>query len=152
MFLNSQTIFQKYFSAGPMKSSKTVRITIIITLIIITLFIVCYYWFIRPIYLNNLDQNRTVSLKKEQAVAFGKYADQGEVFGIELEITGNASSNVDIILSDTEGVKHIAGVKGKNLEFTYKNDWYSDSCFIELIPRDSKGGKVDINCRFLALE
>lgn len=152
LFLKSQTILQKYFSDPSMKSPKTVRITIITALIIIALFVFCYYWFIRPMYLNNLDQNRTISIKSEQVIAFGKYNDQGKVFGIELEIKGNAKSNIDIVLSNEKGPQHTAAVKGKNLEFTYKNDWYGDSCFVEIVPRGKVGGKVEINCRFLALE
>ncbi|MCR9173085.1 MAG: hypothetical protein NXI10_11360 [bacterium] len=135
-----------------MKSSKSVRITIISTLVIIALFVFCYFWFIRPMYLNNLDQNKTVSLEKEQIIRFGKYPDQGEVFSIELEIKGNAKSNLDIYLSNENGPQHTAAVKGKNLEFTYKNDWYGDSCYIEMVPRGKRGGKAEINCRFLALE
>ncbi len=91
-----------------------------------------------------------VTIKKEQTVRFGKYSDQEKVFGIELEITGQAKSNLDIIISDQKGDKHVASVKGKNLDFTYKNDWYTDSCFITIIPRDEVGGKAEINCRFLA--
>ena len=129
---------------------KSARITIISTLIIIGLFVFSYYWFIRPMYLNNMDQNRVVLLKKEQSVAFGKYADQKKVFGIELEITGDSDSNVDIILSDEKGVRHTAAVKGKNLDFVYKNEWYGDSCFVEIVPRKALGGKLEVNCRFLA--
>jgi hypothetical protein len=135
-----------------MKQGKTVRITIISTLIIIGLFIFSYYWFIRPMYLNNLDQNRSVTLRKEQTIRLGKYSDQKKVFGIELEIKGNSDSNVDIILSDENGPKHTAAVKGKNLDFVYKNDWFGDSCLIEIVPRGAIGGKVDVNCRFLALD
>ncbi|XOV67427.1 MAG: hypothetical protein ACFHU9_17570 [Fluviicola sp.] len=135
-----------------MKSKKSVRITVISTLIIIALFVFCYFWFIRPMYLNNLDQEKTVSLEKAQIIRFGKFSEQGKVFSIELEITGNAHSNVDIYLSDEKGPKHSAAVKGKNMDFTYKNDWHSDSCFIEIVPREKMGGKVEVNCRFLALE
>ena len=123
---------------------------IVSTLLIIGLFVFCYYWFIRPMYLNNLDQQKTISLKKEQTVSFGKCENQKNVFGIELEITGNSASNVDIILADENETKHTAGVKGKNLDFVYKNDWYGDSCFITIIPRKEIGGNVEINCRFLA--
>ncbi|GAB5417833.1 MAG: hypothetical protein Crog4KO_24190 [Crocinitomicaceae bacterium] len=133
-----------------MKQRKTVRNTLISTLLIVGLFIFCYYWFIRPIYKNNLDQQRIISIKKEQTIRFGKYPDQESVFGIELEITGQANSNLDIIISDQKGDKHVASVKGKNLDFTYKNDWYKDSCFITIIPRENAGGKAEINCRFLA--
>jgi len=133
-----------------MKKKNAVRNTIISTLIIIGLSVFCYYWFIKPMYLNNLDQNKTVRLKKTQIICFGKYSDQKDVFGIELEITGNSDSNVDIVLSDEKSLKHTASVKGKNLDFVYKNAWYGDSCFIQIIPRDAVGGKLDINCRFLA--
>jgi len=103
-------------------------------------------------YLNNLDQQKSISLEKTQKVAFGKYADQKKVFGIELEIKGNSASNVDIVIADEKGTRHIAGVKGKNLEFVYKNDWKGDSCFIEVIPRKKVGGKLEVNCRFLAID
>ena len=135
-----------------MKSKKNLRITITTTLIITGLFVFSYYWFIRPMYLNNLDHSKSISLKKEQIIAFGKYPSQGKVFGIELEITGNSDSNLDIFLSNKKGPQHTAAVKGKQLEFVYKNDWLGDSCFIEIIPRGEIGGKLEINCRFLALE
>lgn len=135
-----------------MKQRKPVRNTILSSLIIIGLSAFCYYWFIRPMFLNNMDQNRNISLEKEQIIKFGKYVDQKKVFGIELEIKGNSDSNVDIVLSDENGVKHSAAVKGKNLDFVYKNDWFGDSCFIEMIPRGKVGGQVDVNCRFLASE
>ena len=131
---------------------KTVRFTLISTLIIIGLFITSYYWFIRPLYLNNLDQNRIVLLKERQTVAFGKYTNQQIVFGIELEIKGQADSNVDIFLSDEKGLVHTAAVKGKDLDFVYKNQWYGDSCFVEIRPRKTIGGKLEVNCRFLAKE
>jgi len=101
-------------------------------------------------YLNNTEQNRSVTLDKHRIIRLGKYPEQKKVFGIELEIKGNAKSNVDIFLSNEKGPKHTAAVKGKNLDFVYKNAWYGDSCFIEIVPRGTKGGKVDVSCRFLA--
>lgn len=133
-----------------MKRKNHMTTFIVSTLLIIGLFTFCYYWFIRPMYLNNLDQQKTISLKKEQTISFGKFENQGKVFGIELEIIGNSASNVDITISDKNGPKHTAGVKGKNLDFVYKNDWYGDSCFITITPRKDIGGNVEINCRFLA--
>lgn len=152
LFLNTQQFFELNFDEHGMKDRKYVRATIISTLAIIGLFIFCYYWFIRPVYLNNLDQSRSISLKKTQTISFGKYEDQKKVFGIELEITGNSSSNVDIVLSDENGVRHTAAVKGKDLDFVYKNEWYGDSCFIQITPRKKVGGKIDVNCRFLAID
>lgn len=135
-----------------MSKRNYVRNTIISTLIIIGLFVSCYWYYIRPMYLNNLDQQKSISLKKTQKVAFGKFADQNKVFGIELEIKGNSASNVDIVIADEKGMRHIAAVKGKNLDFVYKNDWLGDSCFIEVIPRKKVGGTLEVNCRFLAID
>lgn len=135
-----------------MKRKNHVRATIISTLIIIGLFIFCYYWFIRPIYLNNWDQSKTISLKKEQTIAFGKYEGQNKVFGIELEMTGNSDSNVDVLISDEKGNRHVASIKGKNMDFVYKNSWTGDSLFINIVPREAIGGKIEINCRFLAVD
>jgi hypothetical protein len=103
-------------------------------------------------YLNNLDQHKSITLQKTQIVAFGKYPDQKGIFGIEIEIKGQSKSNVDLLISDIEGLKHGASVKGKNLDFVYKNDWYSDSCYIRILPRGEVDGKLDIHCRFLATD
>lgn len=103
-------------------------------------------------YLNNLDQQKSVSIKKESKIAFGKYKNQQKVFGIELEVTGYAASNVDISISDGKKVHHTAAVKGKKMDFVYKNDWHSDSCFITIVPRGKIGGKASVNCRFLAID
>lgn len=135
-----------------MKQRNYIGATLISTLVIIGLFVFSYFWFIRPMYLNNLDQNKTVSLKKERTIAFGKYKDQQKVFGIEVEITGHSDSNVDITISDGKKIYHTAAVKGKEMDFVYKNDWHEDSCFITIIPRGKVGGKAEINCRFLAVD
>lgn len=152
LFSIKQQFSHNIFFKDTMKSRNHVRATVISTLIIIGLFVFCYYWFIRPIYLNNWDQNKKVSLKKEQTIAFGKYANQNKVFGIELEMTGNSDSNLDILISDEDGNRHAASVKGKNLDFVYKNSWTGDSIFIQMIPRGASGGNVEINCRFLAVD
>lgn len=135
-----------------MKPSKSIQITLVSLLIIIGLFIFSYYWFIRPMYMNNVDQTRTVMLESDQEIRLGKNSEQGKIFGIELEVKGNANSNLDIYLSNEKGLQHSAAVKGKNLDFTYKNDWYGDSCYIQIIPRGKMGGKATVNCRFLAMD
>ncbi len=135
-----------------MRQKNYLRSTIVSTLVIMGLFAFCYWYFIRPMYLNNVDQQKTISLQKTQKIAFGKYPEQKKVFGIELEISGSASSNVDIVISDEKGMHHSAALKGKKLDFVYKNNWTSDSCFIEVLPRGKKHGTVNVNCRFLAID
>jgi len=67
-------------------------------------------------------------------------------------MTGNSDSNLDILISDEDGNRHAASVKGKNLDFVYKNSWTGDSIFIQMVPRGAAGGNVEINCRFLAVD
>ena len=131
---------------------KSVPIALVSTVIIIALGIWSYYKFIRPIYLNNSNQTETINLKNDRNFAFGKHPDHGNVYGIELEMSGNSDSNFDVIISDGTKDVHMASVKGKNIDFVYKNDWYSDSIFLEIIPRKTVGGKVTVDCRFLALD
>lgn len=110
-----------------------------------------YFAYIRPIYLNNATQTETIDLKKEKNLAFGKHLDQGKVYGVEIEVSGNVYSNFDLIISN--GVKdvHAASVKGKDIEFIYKNDWNTDSCLLSVFPKGEIGGKISVKCRFLAL-
>ncbi|MBL4861811.1 MAG: hypothetical protein JKY09_02185 [Crocinitomicaceae bacterium] len=125
--------------------------TLIITAILVIIGILSYYKIIRPIYLNNMNQVVSIDLSKEQNVALGKYKNQKSIYGIELEISGKTSSNFDLMISNGEQNVHAATIKGGEIDFVYKNDWYSDSCFLYFLPRGDKPGKLTIYCRFLAL-
>lgn len=127
-------------------------ITLVVTTLIVVLGIWGYNAIIRPIYLNNKNQTKTIVLEPKTKVAFGKYPEQGKIYGIEIEITGNANSNFDLMLSDGAQNLSAASIKGKDIDFTYVNNWTADSCFIQMIPRGKVGGKVTIDVRFLALE
>lgn len=131
---------------------KSVPFTLIGTVIVIGLGIWAYYEYIRPIYLNNSNQTETIDLKKDTDFAFGKHKGHGNVYGIELEMSGNSESNFDLIISDGTKDVHMATIKGKNVDFIYKNDWYADSIFLQLIPRGEIGGEIAVDCRFLALD
>lgn len=135
-----------------MKERKMILSTIVSTLVIIGLFVFCYVWYIRPMYLDNLDQEKTVQVKKDQTLRFGKYPDQQKIFGIELEITGSAGSNLDVSIGDSSRTIHQAAVKGKKVDFVYKSEWHSDSCFIRIEPRGKVSGKLEVHCRFLAVD
>lgn len=130
----------------------TVSVTLLMTALIIGLGIWGYFEFIRPIYLNNSNQTETIDLKSETKFAFGKHKDQGAVYGIEIEMSGNSASNFDLIISNGDHDKHAATIKGKNVEFIYKNDWHEDSCFLLIIPKGKVDGKITVDCRFLALD
>lgn len=129
-----------------------VTITLAITAAIIGLGIWGYYEIVRPIYLNNAIQTKTVEMKSTTYFEFAKHKEQGNVYGIEIEVNGDTRSNFNLMISDGKKDIHAASVKGKNIDFIYVNDWYSDSCFIRLEAHGKPGGKVKIDCRFLALD
>jgi len=134
------------------KKKHYVTITLLFTGLIIVLGIWGYNKIIRPTYLNNANQTKTINLKSNTELAFGKYDNQGDVFGIEIEVSGNSASNFDLIISNGEQDMHAATIKGEDIEYIYKNDWYVDSCFLTVIPKGKVGGKVTVDCRFLALD
>ena len=125
---------------------------LIFTTITIGLAIWGYFSIIRPIYLNNANQTKTIEIKSDTELAFGKHKDQGDVYGIEIEIKGDAASNFDLLISDGKEDKHVASVKGENFNYVYKNNWTSDSCFLKVLPHGKNGGTITVDCRFLALE
>tara|TARA_B110000879_G_scaffold181940_1_gene239600 strand:+ start:238 stop:720 length:483 start_codon:yes stop_codon:yes gene_type:complete len=129
-----------------------VPVSLTIAALIIGLGFWGYAAYIRPIYLNNAAQTETIDLKKETNFTFLKHLDQGKVYGIEIEVSGNVKSNFDLIISNGDKEVHAASLKGKNIQFLYKNNWSTDSCFLSVLPKGEIGGKVTIDCRFLALE
>lgn len=129
-----------------------ISVTLAITALIVALGIWGYFEYVRPIYLNNANQTETIDLKSDLNFEFGKHKDQGKVYGIEIEISGNSDSNFDLIISNGVQDVHAASIKGKDIDFIYKNDWYADSCYLIVIPKDEVGGRITVDCRFLALE
>jgi hypothetical protein len=154
--LNLFSIKQAFFSKKIFSMAKRGKYYVPTSLAIVALIIGLSFWgyfaYIRPIYLNNATQTETISLKKERNFAFGKHLDQGKVYGIEIEVSGNSDSNFDLIISNGVQDVHAASIKGEDIEFIYKNDWNTDSCFLKVLPKGDVGGEITVECRFLALE
>ena len=102
-------------------------------------------------YDQNIGIEVSRSITDTTLISFGKKKTQGDVFSVELELAGKTSKNLEIVLSNSEGPVHSARVKGGNPEFTYVNDWYNDSLFMRIIPKDGENGKVEVTCRFITL-
>lgn len=120
-------------------------------IVIIILGILAYKSYIKPMYDQNIGIEVSRSITDTTLISFGKKKTQGDVFSVELELAGKTSKNLEIILSNSEGPVHSARVKGGNPEFTYVNDWYNDSLFMKIIPKDGENGKVEVTCRFITL-
>jgi hypothetical protein len=120
-------------------------------ILIIILGILAYKSYIKPMYDQNMGIEVSRSITDTTLISFGKKKTQEDVFSVELELTGKTSKNLEIVLSNSEGPVHSALIKGGNPEFTYVNDWYNDSLFMRIIPKDGENGKVEVTCRFITL-
>lgn len=109
-----------------------------------------YQEYIYPIYLNNLSQEKSIVLSKEQKVMLIKRPEQTSIYGIEIEISPNKETNYSVVISEINDVKYEISVK-KGREFTYKTDWYSDTCFLSFRPHEISSDTLKVNYRFLGL-
>lgn len=134
-----------------MKKKSTFGI-FIVTILIIGISIFSYLTYLKPIYNNNISQTKIIDTAKDEVISFRKHLDQNTIFGIEIEIDGEMTSNFDLGISNGEQIVHSATIKHGKVSFIYKNDWYADSCFLYFQPRNSKNGKLEVNCRFLSID
>ena len=126
-------------------------ITLILSIAIIVIGYFAYVKFIRPIFLNNQMQTLTVVLEDSEQLVLIKGAEQKDIFSIEVEITGEASGIFDVLVSNEAGLVHAIALKGKSVDYIYKGDWYSDTCYLDFRGRESASGKLTVEYRFLGL-
>lgn len=119
--------------------------------IIISLVILAYLYVLNPIYTQNNEHRKSIELKTtNREIVFKKHTNQEEVFSLELEITGQTKHNFTVALSNGKEFVHYARIKGNKVDFTYVNDWYSDSIIIQVTPEENENGKLDFSCRFIS--
>ncbi len=126
-------------------------VTLIISVLIIVIGYFAYVKFIRPTYLNNELRTEKIDLSQPEQLTLIKGQQQKNIFSIEIEITGTASGIFDVLVSNPEGLVHSIALKGKEVDYIYKGDWYSDTCLLDFKPRDNASGKLNIEYRFLGL-
>lgn len=130
------------------KFSATILIASILILIIGYF---AYTLFIGPVYKNNQLKTVDVELNTPKTIALAKAEDQHDIFSIEIELSGKTNGIIDIIVSDEKSPVHSIALKGGDIDYIYKADWYSDSCFLYIEGRDQSKGNLHIDYRFLGL-
>jgi hypothetical protein len=131
------------------KKNMTV-ISVIFAVLFVILGIVLYRIYIVPFYQNNLSQTVTIVLDKDQQVVLVKNPEQEHIFSIEIEITGETKNNLDILISNpSKTLVHNARIKGGTIDYVYANDWYEDTCFIDVKVAKSSREKIEVECRFI---
>lgn len=133
-----------------MKKRSTL-ITFILSILIIIVGYLAYIKYIRPTYLFNPTQTKEVVLGETNLITLIKHTDQQDIFGIEIEVNGNSSGIFDMMVFNETGLVHTIALKGEEVDYIYKNDWYSDTCFLKFIERDNANGELSVEYRFLGL-
>ena len=128
----------------------------LVILIFSVLFIIAGYFvytgYLRPLYDNNVSQTETINLSQKKELIFHKRDEQNKIFNVEIEINGNTRSNFGLNILDGNKSVHSARIKGgSEVEFTYVNDWYSDSIVLLFEPEAFEEGTLEVECRFLSL-
>ena len=132
-----------------MKKQRTLT-TLIITVLIIIASYFAYTRYVKPIYIDNQKQTVEILLGTEQTITLEKSEDQKEIYSIEIELTGNATANLTVFISDNDSIpeKEIRLKKG-TIDHLFISDWYSDKCYLTI--SGGTFGKLKVGYRFLAL-
>ena len=126
-------------------------IIVITSILIMIIGYFAYTHFIGPVYKNNLLKTIDTTLTGTKTIALAKEKDQRDIFSIEIEISGKTNGITDIIVSNEKSPVHTIALKGGEIDYIYKADWYSDSCFLRIEGRDQSTGNLHIEYRFLGL-
>ena len=127
---------------------------LILTLTAVFIFfgIFVYQRYLRPMIANNQSQEISIALNSPKKFVIKKDKSQGEVFSIELEFLGKSSSNLNLVIGESEHkLTQVIQLKKGQIEFDYTNDWYADSCYIEVQSDAPSSGKLVLSYRFLTL-
>ncbi len=129
---------------------KLLKSLVPIVLLIIVSYI-SYRYFLKDIYWNN--QTQTIHIGKNSSLKvleLVKHDSQGEPYSLEIEITGNSTENITVLIgtSPTTMTQQINIKKGV-IKFETATDWYQDNCFILVHSERNSGLNVDVNYRFI---
>lgn len=121
-------------------------------IVFVGLGILVYFAYLKPLFSRYDPQEKWIDLARSNTLIFAKQSDQDQIFGIELELEGRSAHTIDLRISSTEGVIHLASIKGNPVQFDYKNDWYDDSLFLVFDGPNDPSGKVKCTVRFLSIK
>lgn len=123
----------------------------VVALLFVLISYFAYQVYVRPIYQNNFSQHLTIDLKSSNKIKLIKKHEQDGIFGIEIEITGTSKGNLGMTFNNGQQAIYSAKIKGGDVGFVYKNDWYTDTVFLLFEKEQYENGKLEISYRFLGL-
>lgn len=129
---------------------KNTLITILIAILILVVAWYVYTRYFSPTYLGHPGQEVEITLSNPQVLNLTPEAGQEGIYSIEIELTGKSTGIFDVQVNDGKRAVHVISLKGPNVDHVYKSDWYSDSCTLSIVPRNSTTGNLVLTYRFLS--
>lgn len=135
-----------------MKNQYT-KIALLSCFILVVIGFFAYKNYIVPSY-SFSTQSSSFDTSKGGITTLYKKEDQGNVYGLEIEFSGSVNDNFEVTFIDTDGPKHNASIKGDNVDYIYKADWYSDSVQVVVTAKEKSNitGTLNLEYRFLSLD
>ena len=135
-----------------MKAKALTLSTIIFALITLVVAIFAYQFYIAPSFANNVDHTKKIPFKQHD-FAFGKGEDQEDIYSLELEISGKAKDNFELLIGSEKNVfeQRVLVKKNSNVDFVHVCDWYTDSCYLQIRPKTPSEDSLEVICRFISM-
>lgn len=133
------------------KSSYTITV-LLFSAFIIALAIFTYREYLGPMLRNSKTTDKKIDLASDSLLHFRKPNTQGDIYSIEIDITGTSTNNLDIDIMKDGNVLHRARVKRGEVDFYYAADWYSDSMTLIFHRPLSTDGLLNVSTRFISLD
>lgn len=123
---------------------------LIMTVIILILGWMAYVYVLQPVYLGSTELEKTIHVDgSPRRIVLVPPKDQEGIYSLEIEFGGRVDDILDISIADHTQIPVVANVKGPEIDYSFKNDWYNDTCFITVRSRSGKSGTLNIRYRFL---
>lgn len=99
----------------------------------------------------NLSDRQTINikLKNDTTLILKKKIEQGNIWGIDLKISGNYKDTITLIHPNGNSRSN-SNILFGGVDSKYKADWYSDSCIIKF--KKVKNATVDIQIDYKFLD
>jgi len=103
------------------------------------------------IFPDPINNNRTIRIQrldKRQKVILVKNKNQGNIYGLSLEVVGKIDGKAIMQKGKTCNIIYQKDTIEQKIKLSLGGDWYQDTCYLIYQPLTSKSGVLNINYKF----
>lgn len=110
-----------------------------------------YMYYVKPLYLFNEEHTLELNFSPNDSCIITNDGN-GQPFSLEIDLQGKTSAIIDLIVRNENDPVHSIAIKGPEIDYTYKSEWYSDTCKLVVHGRSNAEGTLTVRYRFLKLD